>query len=146
MCLRVSWLTTCVLGVQWFTKAGFTDVKIKRIGPKWYRGVRRHGLIMGCSVTGVKPKVRVVHRPHRDCMLCMPFTAPCAERHAFWGKAGESPLDMGPKLETTGGSGRNPFGFLFRLILGTTAGAYFFILPIYMWLKNLIWPRNAPGF
>lgn len=44
--------------LQWFTKAGFTDVKIKRIGPKWYRGVRRHGLIMGCSVTGIKPKVR----------------------------------------------------------------------------------------
>jgi MPBQ/MSBQ methyltransferase len=44
--------------MEWFTKAGFTDVKIKRIGPKWYRGVRRHGLIMGCSVTGVKPKVR----------------------------------------------------------------------------------------
>ena len=42
---------------QWFTKAGFTDVKMTRIGPKWYRGVRRHGLIMGCSVTGVKPKV-----------------------------------------------------------------------------------------
>lgn len=46
---------------QWFTKAGFTDVKIKRIGPSWYRGVRRHGLIMGCSVTAVKPKVRAVH-------------------------------------------------------------------------------------
>ena len=61
-------------------------------------------------------------------------------------QAGESPLDMGPKLETTGGSGRNVFGFLFRLILGTTAGAYFFILPIYMWLKNLVWPRNAAGF
>ena len=43
--------------LQWFSKAGFTDVKIKRIGPKWYRGVRRHGLIMGCSVTGIKPKV-----------------------------------------------------------------------------------------
>ena len=41
---------------QWFTKAGFADVRIKRIGPTWYRGVRRHGLIMGCSVTGVKPK------------------------------------------------------------------------------------------
>lgn len=40
--------------MDWFTKAGFTDVQIKRIGPKWYRGVRRHGLIMGCSVTGVK--------------------------------------------------------------------------------------------
>lgn len=49
---------TCPQHVQWFTKAGFTDVKIKRIGPSWYRGVRRHGLIMGCSVTGVKPKVR----------------------------------------------------------------------------------------
>ncbi len=43
--------------LQWFTAAGFTDIKLKRIGPKWYRGVRRHGLIMGCSVTGVKPKV-----------------------------------------------------------------------------------------
>jgi hypothetical protein len=47
----------CWVAMQWFTKAGFSDVKIKRIGPKWYRGVRRHGLIMGCSVTGVKPKV-----------------------------------------------------------------------------------------
>lgn len=43
--------------MQWFTKAGFEDVQIKRIGPKWYRGVRRHGLIMGCSVTGRKTKV-----------------------------------------------------------------------------------------
>lgn len=41
--------------IEWFEKAGFKDVKLKRIGPKWYRGVRRHGLIMGCSVTGVKP-------------------------------------------------------------------------------------------
>ncbi|CAN6361871.1 unnamed protein product [Urochloa humidicola] len=40
--------------IEWFKKAGFKDVKLKRIGPKWYRGVRRHGLIMGCSVTGVK--------------------------------------------------------------------------------------------
>lgn len=47
----------CPCPPQWFTKAGFTDVKIKRIGPTWYRGVRRHGLIMGCSVTGVKPQV-----------------------------------------------------------------------------------------
>jgi hypothetical protein len=44
--------------MEWYTKAGFKDVKITRIGPKWYRGVRRHGLIMGCSVTGVKPQVR----------------------------------------------------------------------------------------
>lgn len=46
--------------MEWFTKAGFTDVKITRIGPSWYRGVRRHGLIMGCSVTGVKPQVGVL--------------------------------------------------------------------------------------
>lgn len=55
--------------MEWFTKAGFVDVKIKRIGPKWYRGVRRHGLIMGCSVTGVKPD------------------------------SGDSPLELGPKAE-----------------------------------------------
>lgn len=41
--------------IEWFEKAGFKKVELKRIGPKWYRGVRRHGLIMGCSVTGVKP-------------------------------------------------------------------------------------------
>lgn len=40
--------------IEWFEKAGFKNVQLKRIGPKWYRGVRRHGLIMGCSVTGVK--------------------------------------------------------------------------------------------
>lgn len=55
--------------IEWFKKAGFTQVKLKRIGPKWYRGVRRHGLIMGCSVTGVKPF------------------------------GGESPLQLGPKVE-----------------------------------------------
>ncbi|CAL5421044.1 unnamed protein product [Camellia sinensis] len=40
--------------IEWFQKAGFKDVQLKRIGLKWYRGVRRHGLIMGCSVTGVE--------------------------------------------------------------------------------------------
>ncbi|MBA0553553.1 hypothetical protein Golob_012727 [Gossypium lobatum] len=55
--------------IEWFEKAGFKDVQLKRIGPKWYRGVRRHGLIMGCSVTGVKPA------------------------------AGDSPLQLGPKAE-----------------------------------------------
>ncbi|QHN80746.1 2-methyl-6-phytyl-1,4-hydroquinone methyltransferase [Arachis hypogaea] len=41
--------------IEWFKNAGFKDGKLKRIGPKWYRGVRRHGLIMGCSVIDVKP-------------------------------------------------------------------------------------------
>ncbi|KAF6173287.1 hypothetical protein GIB67_026982 [Kingdonia uniflora] len=39
---------------KWFEKAGFTDVKLKRVGPSWYRGVRRHGLVIGCVVTGTK--------------------------------------------------------------------------------------------
>ncbi|CAN1300302.1 2-methyl-6-phytyl-1,4-hydroquinone methyltransferase, chloroplastic [Linum perenne] len=55
--------------IEWFTKAGFKDVQLKRIGPKWYRGVRRYGLIIGCSVTGVKPA------------------------------SGDSPLELGPKAE-----------------------------------------------
>ncbi|KAE8667002.1 2-methyl-6-phytyl-1,4-hydroquinone methyltransferase [Hibiscus syriacus] len=55
--------------IEWFERAGFKDVQLKRIGPKWYRGVRRHGLIMGCSVTGVKPA------------------------------SGDSPLQLGPKAE-----------------------------------------------
>ena len=63
-------------GVQWFTKAGFEDVRIKRIGPKWYRGVRRHGLIMGCSVTGKKTKVReaqVYDMCWMPCILALLF-------------------------------------------------------------------------
>lgn len=102
--------------MEWFTRAGFVDVKIKRIGPKWYRGVRRHGLIMGCSVTGVKPK------------------------------AGESPLQLGAIAENSDKPNSNPLTFLLRLLLGTLAGSYYFILPIYMWLKDKVWPKNAPGF
>lgn len=101
--------------IEWFTKAGFTDVKLTRIGPTWYRGVRRHGLIMGCSVTGVKPK------------------------------AGDSPLEMGPKKEEVGKMS-NPLSFLFRLVLGTVGGFYYVLVPIYMYIKNLVWPKNAPGF
>jgi len=102
--------------IEWFEKAGFQDVKIHRIGPKWYRGVRRHGLIMGCSVTGTKP-------------------AP-----------GTSPLDLPPPVEVSRKSNTNPLSFLLRFLLGTAAGFYYFIVPVYMWIKNLIWPRWLPGF
>lgn len=98
---------------RWFTKAGFTDVRIRRIGPSWYRGVRRHGLIMGCSVTGVKPS------------------------------AGDSPLAMGPKAEASGSpGGSNPLAFLARLLLGSAAGFYYFVVPVYMFLKNAVWPKS----
>jgi MPBQ/MSBQ methyltransferase len=88
--------------VHWFEQAGFEDVQIVRIGPKWYRGVRRHGLIMGCSVTGVK-------------------TA-----------AGESPLNLPDKpAESRTELNSNFLKVALRLLLGTAAGFYYFVLPIY---------------
>ncbi|KAF8665936.1 hypothetical protein HU200_054021 [Digitaria exilis] len=93
--------------------AGFKDVKLRRIGPKWYRGVRRHGLIIGCSVTGVK-------RGH-----------------------GDSPLQLGPKAEDVS-KAVNPITFLLRFLLGTLCAAYYVIVPIYMWIKDKIVPRNMP--
>lgn len=99
--------------MTWFTAAGFEDVKIDRIGPTWYRGVRRHGLIMGCSVSGVKKS------------------------------PGPSPLQLSEPEEVSTRMNSNIFTFLTRLVLGTIAGFYYFVLPIYMWVKNLIWPRSG---
>ncbi|KAL8100738.1 2-methyl-6-phytyl-1,4-hydroquinone methyltransferase, chloroplastic-like [Apium graveolens] len=99
--------------IEWFEKAGFKNVQLTRIGPKWYRGVRRHGLIIGCSVTGVKPT------------------------------SGDSPLQMGPKVEDVS-KPAHPVVFLIRLILGTLAGAYYAIVPIYMWLKDQVIPKGEP--
>lgn len=98
----------------WFEQAGFEDVQILRIGPKWYRGVRRHGLIMGCSVTGVKRA------------------------------AGASPLDLPAKpAESRTELNSNPFKVALRLLLGTLAGFYYFVLPIYMWIKDKVWPKSG---
>ncbi|CAN6935996.1 unnamed protein product [Brassica oleracea] len=100
--------------IAWFKNAGFKDVQLKRIGPKWYRGVRRHGLIMGCSVTGVKPA------------------------------SGDSPLQLGPKEEDVEKPVNNPFSFLGRFLLGTLAAAWFVLIPIYMWIKDQIVPKDQP--
>jgi len=101
--------------LEWFTKAGFDDVRITRIGPKWYRGVRRHGLIMGCSVTGVKRA------------------------------AGPSPLALPPlPAEDSKRANSNPLAFAVRLLLGTAAGFWYFLLPIYMYLKNMVVPEGRP--
>ncbi|CAJ2653652.1 unnamed protein product [Trifolium pratense] len=95
--------------IEWFKNAGFKDVKLKRIGPKWYRGVRRqHGLIMGCSVTGVKPL------------------------------SGDSPFLLGPKVEEDVQKPVNPLVFVSRLIFGAIEATYYVILPIYMWIKDQI--------
>ncbi|XP_010512759.1 PREDICTED: 2-methyl-6-phytyl-1,4-hydroquinone methyltransferase, chloroplastic-like isoform X1 [Camelina sativa] len=100
--------------IDWFTKAGFKDVQLKRIGPKWYRGVRRHGLIIGCSVTGIKPA------------------------------SGDSPLQLGPKEEDVKKPVNNPFSFLGRFLLGTLAAAWFMLVTIYMWIKDKIVPKDQP--
>ncbi|KAJ7530805.1 hypothetical protein O6H91_14G019900 [Diphasiastrum complanatum] len=99
--------------IEWFTKAGFKDVQLKRIGPKWYRGVRRHGLIMGCAVTGVKPE------------------------------AGDSSLQLDAPAEDVKGQ-TNPFVFAYRFVLGNLAALYYVLVPIYMWLKDLITPKGQP--
>jgi MPBQ/MSBQ methyltransferase len=60
---------------------------------------------------------------------------PCAQ-------AGPSPLQLGPKAETSGKLNSNPITFAVRMALGVAAGFYYFVLPIYMYLKNLVWPKN----
>ena len=90
-----------------FEQAGFEDVEILRIGPKWYRGVRRHGLIMGCSVTGVKRS------------------------------AGASPLELpATPAESRTELNTNVFKVALRLLLGDARGFYYFVLPIYMWSRT----------
>ena len=108
--------------IKWFTAAGFICVKMHRIGPSWYRGCRKHGLIMGCSVTGIKPL----------------------------SAKGPSPLDLGEMAEKTvqkqdqpKAKAPNPLQTLRRVILGSLAGFYYFIIPVYMWLKNLVFPKHV---
>lgn len=88
---------------EWFTKAGFKDLQISYIGPKAYKGVRQHGLIMGLTVTGTKPSEGPL----------------------------ESPLEMGEMLESR--ERKLTFWerllFLPKWILGVIAGGYYFILP-----------------
>lgn len=100
--------------LDWFKNAGFEDIKLTRVGPKWYRGVRRHGLIIGTVVTGVKKA------------------------------AGESPLKLGPKGETVKKTTRvNPVMSLIRFASGYTALFYFcFVVPIYLMIKDKIVPQG----
>ncbi|XP_043725197.1 2-methyl-6-phytyl-1,4-hydroquinone methyltransferase, chloroplastic-like [Telopea speciosissima] len=105
--------------IEWFKRAGFKDIQLKRIGPKWFRGVRRHGLIIGCCVTGVK-------------------SIP-----------GDSPLQQlgGPKAEDMKKKKKKPliaFGFNLRSLIGTIAAIYYVQITTYMWLKDKIVPKGIP--
>ncbi|XP_042507587.1 2-methyl-6-phytyl-1,4-hydroquinone methyltransferase, chloroplastic-like, partial [Macadamia integrifolia] len=99
--------------IEWFERAGFKEIQLKRIGPNWFRGVRRHGLIIGCAVTGVKPV------------------------------PGDSPLQMGPKVEDLKKS-VSPFLFFLRFLVGTMAGICYVHISTYMWIKDLIVPKGMP--
>lgn len=52
-------------------------------------------------------------------------------------------LQLGPKVEDVS-KPVNPLVFLARLILGAIAGAYYVLVPIYMWLKDQIVPKGQP--
>ena len=72
-------------------------------------------------------------------------TAVC--QHLMALQAGDSPLQLPPKpAETSGKSRSSPFMVVLRLLLGSRGGFYYFVLPVYMWMKNKIWPRSLPGF
>lgn len=101
---------------EWFTKAGFTDLEISYIGPKAYKGVRQHGLIMGLTITAKKPEQGPV----------------------------ESPLEMGDMLESRERS--LSFGerllFLPKWFIGVIAGGYYFILPFLIIIYAAIFIRR----
>jgi len=101
----------------WFTRAGFTDLKVSYIGPPAYKGIRQHGLIMGLTITGRKP-------------------AP-----------GEAKIQLGPMRERLDQSKPMSLGerliFLARWILGCIAGFYYFVLPFAIMLYAAIFIRDS---
>ena len=49
---------------------------------------------------------------------------------------------MGPPAEVSAGSNSGVLTKAARVVLGSLAGFYYFVLPWYMWLKNLIFPKS----
>eukprot|EP00741_Cyanophora_paradoxa_P025112 tig00000342_g24240.t1 len=90
---------------QWYEAAGFTDIKVKYITPKAYKGIREHGLIMGLTISGVKPQ------------------------------AGLPKIKLGPKaekrvVEEKEESLVDKILFLPKFLLGCIAGLYYVVLPL----------------
>lgn len=102
--------------VKWFTAAGFKDLKISYIGPKAYKGIRQHGLIMGLTITAQKPEEGPM----------------------------ESPLQMGEMLESRQQklSFIDRLLFLPKWLIGVIAGGYYFILPFMVMLYAAIFIRR----
>ena len=49
---------------------------------------------------------------------------------------------MGPKAEDVQ-KPVNPFTFLFRFLVGTLCAAYYVWIPIFMWIKDLVYPKDV---
>jgi MPBQ/MSBQ methyltransferase len=54
-----------------------------------------------------------------------------------------SSLQLGPKAEDISKHG-NPILVFVRFLIGTICATYFFLVPIYMWIKDKIVPRGMP--
>ena len=52
-------------------------------------------------------------------------------------------MQLGPKAEDVKGPW-NPLSFAYRFIVGGLASLYYVLVPIYMWLKDLIIPKGQP--
>lgn len=96
---------------SWFTKAGFTDIKIHQVTPDWYNGDRSHGLIMGCAVVGTKPDSW--SQPQRQPQAVAP---------------------EGTKAETA--SIISILMALPRFVLGSVGGLYYALVPMLIFAKN----------
>jgi MPBQ/MSBQ methyltransferase len=93
--------------VTWFTKAGFTNISIAEICPRWYNGDRSHGLIMGFSVTGTKPSA-----------WTQPKRAPAVD---------QTPTDDWISVLRAGP----------RMVLGLVGGVYYAFLPLAVFAVNV---------
>jgi MPBQ/MSBQ methyltransferase len=52
-------------------------------------------------------------------------------------------LQLGPKAEDVE-KPVNPFTFIFRFVMGTICASYYVLVPIYMWMKDQIVPKDQP--
>ena len=97
--------------IYWFKSAGFRQIEVSEITPEAYKGVRRHGLIMGLVVTGIKP----VDGPE----LPLSSGDDIYEELAPEEQTRSASMSLALRLK-----------FLLRQILGTIAGFYYFVLPL----------------
>ncbi|KAA8494213.1 2-methyl-6-phytyl-1,4-hydroquinone methyltransferase, chloroplastic [Porphyridium purpureum] len=112
--------------IYWFAAAGFRNIKVSEITPAAYKGVRRHGLIMGLVVTGEKP----LNGPD------LPLTMEDRVYGALddWEQTRSSALNLGQRIK-----------FVLRQMLGTVAGFYYFVLPIAIMLYAALFIRRKPA-